>query len=176
MALTLGLQAQTTPQPTTTDVRGAAKSTTEKMTGEVAIVEGNRLVVLMQPSGQPRLFTVAPGRQFIIDGVPKMIGDLKPGTVLTATVTTTVQDVTARTTSVTSGTVFYAKGTYVVLELPNGEVQSFNVPDGQKFVVDGRPAGVDELRDGMKVSATRVIEEPRTEMSTETVVTGTAPK
>jgi len=39
-------------------------------------------------------------------------------------------------------------------------------------MVDGKPASVKVLRKGMKVSATRIVEEPTTEMSEETTVTG----
>jgi len=39
-------------------------------------------------------------------------------------------------------------------------------------MVDGKPASVKDLRKGMKVSATRIVEEPTTEMSEETTVTG----
>ena len=79
--------------------------TTEQITGEVALVEGNRLIVKLAPQGYFRYFDIPPGRQFIIDGQPKLISDLRPGTVLTATATTTTQPVTVRTTSVINGTV-----------------------------------------------------------------------
>jgi hypothetical protein len=102
MAMAAGLQAQ----QTTTTPSGAAQVTTEQMTGEVVMVEGNLLLAKMQPSGEYRVFNVQPGRQFIIDGQARLIGDLKPGTVLSATVTTTTQPVTVRTTTVTNGTVW----------------------------------------------------------------------
>jgi hypothetical protein len=50
------------------------------------------------------------------------------------------------------------------------------VPPSYKFMVQGKPASVSELRKGMKVSATRIVEEPKTEIETTTVVTGKAPK
>src|SRR4029450_4892935 len=95
MAMAAGPQAQTTTTPS-----GAAQVKTEQMTGEVMLVEGNLLLAKMQPSGEYRVFNVQPGRQFIIDGQARLIGDLKPGTVLNATVTTTTQPVTVRTTTV----------------------------------------------------------------------------
>ncbi len=49
------------------------------------------------------MFLVQSGREFVIDGQTKHIADLKPGTVLTATVTTTTRPVTVRTTSVLNG-------------------------------------------------------------------------
>jgi hypothetical protein len=35
---------------------------------------------------------------------------------------------------------------------------------------------VQDLREGMKLSATKIVSEPRTEISKETVVTGKSPK
>ena len=171
MAMAAGLQAQTTTTPS-----GAAQVKTEQMNGEVVMVEGNLLLAKMQPSGDYRVFNVQPGRQFIIDGQARLIGDLKPGTVLAATVTTTTQPVTVRTTTVTNGTVWYVSGNYVILTLANGENRDYKVPESFRFTVEGKPASVHELRKGMRVSATKIVEEPRTEIATKTVITGKAPK
>ncbi len=171
----VGLRAQTTTS-NVTQAAGEAKVTTEQLIGEVALVEGNRLVVKLEPKGFFRYFDIPPGRQFIIDGQTKLIGDLRPGTVLTATATTTTQPVIMRTTSVINGTVWYASGNYVILALPNGENRDYNVPPSFRFNVEGKPASVTELRKGMKVSAEKIVEEPRTEISTKTVITGKAPR
>ena len=64
----------------------------------------------------------------------------------------------------------------VILTLANGENKEYKVPDSFRFVVEGKPASVHELKQGMKVTATKIIEEPQTEISTETKVTGKAPK
>src|SRR5436190_18834156 len=106
----------------TEEVKGAATAvTTQQMTGEVSWVEGNTLVAKMQPNGFYSVFNVKPGREFVVDGQTRHIGDLKPGTVLTATVTTTTQPVTARQTSSLKGTVRWVQGKYLVLTLENGE-------------------------------------------------------
>ena len=175
LASAAGLRAQTTTSKVT-EAAGEAKVTTEQIIGEVALVEGNRLIVKLQPSGLFRYFDIPPGRQFIIDGQNKLISDLRPGTVLTATVTTTTQPVTVRTTTVTNGTVWYASGNYVVLTLASGENREYNVPPSFRFIVEGRPASVTDLRKGMRVSGEKIVEEPRTEIATKTVVTGKAPK
>lgn len=174
-ASAVGLRAQTTASKVT-EAAGEAKVTTEQITGEVALVEGNRLIVKLAPTGYFRYFDIPPGRQFIIDGQTKSISDLKPGTVLTATATTTTQPVTVRTTTVTNGTVWYVQGNYVILQLANGETREYVVPPSFQFVVEGRPASVNDLRKGMKVSGEKIVEEPRTEILTKTVITGTAPK
>jgi hypothetical protein len=174
LAMTGGLRAQT--KTTTESVKGAAHVTSARMTGVVDWVQGNTLVAKMRPHGDYRVFDVQPGREFTIDGQTKHIGDLKPGTVLTATVTTTTRPVTVRTTSVLNGTVWWVQGNYVVLTLENGENHEYHVPASFKFVVEGKPAAVSELKRGMKVSATKIVEEPHTELASNTVITGKSPK
>jgi hypothetical protein len=166
--------AQTVPQ--TERVSGEAKVETVKMTGTVVEVRDNYLLAKMQPLGNLSLFKVMPGREFIIDGQKKLIGDLKPGTELTGMITTRTTPVTVRTTSTLNGTVWHAQDKYVVLTLANGENKEYSVPDSFQFMVEGKPATVRELRRGMKVTATKIIEEPETVISTDTVITGKSPK
>jgi hypothetical protein len=173
LASAVGLRAQTTTSKVT-EAAGEAKVTTEQITGEVVVVEGNWLLVRLQPSGRYRYFNIPPGRQFIINGQTRSINDLRPGTVLTATAITTTQPVTVRTTSVVNGTVWYVSGNYVILTLANGENREYMVPPSFRFVVEGKPATVSELRKGMKVSGEKIVEEPRTEIATKTVITGKA--
>jgi hypothetical protein len=171
VAMATGLAAQ----GQTTTATGKAEVKTEQVTGEVVWIEGNLLVAKL-PGDHYRVFNVQPGRQFIIDGQTKLIGDVKLGTVLTATATTTTQPVTVRTATVKNGTVWWAQGNYVVLTLENGENHAYTVPDSFKFIVEGKPASAYELKKGMKVSATKIVEEPRTEISTKTTITGKGPK
>ena len=175
LATAAGLRAQTTTSKVT-EAAGEAKVTTEQIIGEVALVEGNRLIVKLEPKGLFRYFDIPPGRQFIIDGQTRLISDLRPGTVLTATATTTTQPVTVRTTTVTNGTVWYVSGNYVILTLPSGENREYVVPPTFRFIVEGKPASVTDLRKGMRVSGEKIVEEPRTEMSTKVAITGKAPK
>jgi len=175
IGMTGAAHAQTTPQ--TQKVPGQAGfEQSVKMTGEVVYTQGNWLVAKMQPSGTYALFDVKPGREFLVDGQKQMIADLKPGTVLTAMILTKTTPVTVRTTSTLSGTVWWVNSPYVILTLPTGENKEYKVPESYKFMVDGKAAGVQDLRPGMKVSATKIVEEPQTEITTETVITGRAPK
>ena len=50
--------------------------------------------------GHVREFKVPPSRRFIIDGKEMTVGQLKQGTELTATITTTMTPVTERTKTV----------------------------------------------------------------------------
>ena len=177
VALTISagtLQAQVTQKKE--EVLGAATVVTEQLTGEVAWVEGNVLVVKVIPRGYYAVFNVKPGREFIIDGQTKHIGDLKEGTVLTATVTTTTQPVTVRTTNSVEGRVAWVNGNYVVLTLKNGENKEFKVPESFRFIVGDKSASVHDLKQGMNVSASKIVEEPRTDVSEKTVITGKSKK
>jgi hypothetical protein len=105
------------------------------------------------------------------------VHDLKPGTTLSATVTTTTTPINDRTTTVGMGTVWWVSGNTVIVTLPNGENRTYTVKDEYKFTVEGnKNATVTDLRKGMKISAVKIVEEPRTEIVSDTVVTGQAPR
>ena len=166
--------AQTTTTTTRTD-EGASSYAVSRMTGEVVVVDGSDLLVKL-PGGEYRWFRPSPDRQFIIDGQPKTVSQLAPGTVLTATIVTRVAPVTVRTISITNGTIVHVQGRSVSARLDNGEVRSFRVPANFMFTVDGKQVPVSELKKGMKATATKVVTEPVTELSTLMAVTGKAPK
>jgi len=169
-----GSAQQNMPKTTKESVRGEAKVTTEQLRGTVVYVSGNDLVVRMA-EGDIREFNVPESRKFMIDGHEMTVHDLKPGTKLEATMTTTMTPVTDRTTTVGSGTVWYIAGNTVILTLPNGENRTYKVKDDYRFVIDGRKTSASELRKGMKVAAEKIVEEPRTEIASDTIVTGQAP-
>jgi hypothetical protein len=75
-----------------------------------------------------------------------------------------------------SGRVFWSSATSVILTLDNGENKQYKVPANVKFDVDGRNMTAAQLQRGMKITATKVVEEPISQISQEAVVTGTAPQ
>lgn len=175
IAMAAELQAQTTTATTKTPEAGV-EVTRQQITGEVVSTEGNLLLARLQPSGLYHVYNISPAQKFVIDGQPKTLSDIRPGTVLTATQITRSQPVTIRTTATVTGTVWYVSGNFVILTLPDGQHREYNVPPAYQFVVDGKPASVSELRKGMKVTGTKITFEPTTEMSVETVITGKSPK
>jgi len=50
------------------------------------------------------------------------------------------------------------------------------VPKGLKFSVDGQARDAVDLKQGMKVSATKIVEAPSHDVTTSAVVTGVSPK
>jgi hypothetical protein len=169
-----GLMAQSMPKTTKETITGTATQTTQEVHGTVLDVEGNTLVVKLA-NGQVKTFTPPASRRFNIDGKDVGLQDLRPGTKLTATVTTTTTPVTERTTTIGTGKVFFVAGNNVILTLPNNENRQYKVKDDYRFIVDGKKASVYELRKGMVISAEKIVEEPSTEIATNTVVTGSAP-
>jgi hypothetical protein len=174
MVSTTAEAQQQMPQTTKEVIKGSAAIKTEQLRGTVEYVEGNTLLVRMA-DGDIREFNVPESRKFLIDGRQLTVHDLKPGTKLTATVTTTTTPVTERTTTVGTGRVWYVAGKTVILTLPNGENRKYTVSDSYKFNVDGREATVFDLKKGMTVSAEKIVEEPRTEIASNTEVVGQAP-
>lgn len=166
-----------TAQPTTTKTATMTGSSTKtsELRGEVVFVDGNNLVVKMS-NGEIRHIVASESQRAIIDGKPVAARDLKVGTKLKATITTTTTSMTERTTTVGSGKVFYVAGNNLILTLPNGENRQYKVANDYKFTVEGKHATVFDLRKGMTVSAQKIVEEPKTMVSSNTVVTGEWPK
>ena len=108
--------------------------------------------------------------------MPKTLAELKPGTLLTATATTTETPMINRTTTITQGSVFWASPKSIIVTLEGGVNKQYEVPAGFTFDVDGKKLSAMELRPGMKLTGTKVVEEPVTVITEDVVVTGTAPK
>ncbi|RPH74625.1 MAG: hypothetical protein EHM80_17630, partial [Nitrospiraceae bacterium] len=142
-----------------------ASVTTSVLKGTVVKVRGNDLVVKMS-TGEIRTFNVPEDKKALIDGKELSVHELQPGTMLTATITTTTTPVTGRTKSVRSAEVWHVQGSTVILRLPSGENKMYSVKEDQKFIVNGKPATVYDLRDGMIVSVENIVEEPTMEIAT----------
>lgn len=163
------------PKTTTEKIHGKPVIKTEKVTGTVIGVDGNQLMVRLT-DGELRVLNVPESRVFNVDGRDLSVKDLKPDTTLVATVTTTYTPVTTRTITIGSGKVWFVSGKTVIITLPNNENRVFNVEESYRFVVDGSSATVHDLRKGMFVSATKIVEEPITQITKDTVVTGHDPQ
>jgi|SRR5580700_2452381 hypothetical protein len=159
---------------TTEKIPGKATSTTTKQHGTVTYVEGNTLVVKMS-NGAVRTLTVPDSQTALIDGKEVNVHDLKVGTTLTATITTTTTPVIDRTVTNLKATVWYVAAPTVILTLPDGTNKVYKSLPGYKFTVNGKPATAFDLRKGMQISAEKVVEQPSSEISSNTTVTGHAP-
>jgi len=170
--LTVTASAQTS---TTTRTVGASTSTTRQERGRVVQVEGNT-VLLRMSTGALREVTVPDSRTAVVDGKTITVHELKPGTTLTATYTTTTTPVNDRTVSNLSGKVWFVSGNTVILTLPDGTNKMYKAQPHFTFKIDGNDkADVSNLRKGMNVSAEKIVEEPSVIVANNTEITGTAP-
>lgn len=151
----------------------AQSSNVEVKKGTVVATFNDQLIVKMA-DGKTEQITVPPGFMFTVDGKQVGLADLKPGTQLSATITTTETPHVVKTTEIKNGEVVRVVGNTVWLR-ENGKVKSYPVPPDFKFNVDGQQVGVDQLRPGYKVTA-EIIKSAEHTVKTRTVAaSGTAP-
>jgi hypothetical protein len=175
-ALSLAGSAWAQAKETKQAVPGAPKVATSQLRGEVAYIQGDYLIAKMIPGGNYRLFQLRPGKTATIDGVVMPLNKAPIGTLLTANVTVTERPIVDRTITTLKGKVWVSSPTSVILTLENGENRQYDVPPGMRFDVEGKKLDAMELRQGMNLTATKIVESPRTEITTDNVVTGVGPK
>ena len=173
LSLAAVVVAQTT-QTKETVPGGPASLKTVQVKGEL-VAKGTNWLIAKDTAGYYRVYSVQPGRKAIVDGVPKTLDEIQLGTHLTSTATTTMTPMINRTTTITQGTVFWASPKSVIVTLEGGENKQYEVPAGFKFDVDGKKLASMELRPGMKLTGTKIVEEPVTVITQDVVVTGTKP-
>ena len=159
-----------------TSVAGPSTKQVDVRRGTVVLVDGNDLFVRTE-GGQLRHFTNVPESARVwVNGKPLGIHDLKPGMKLERTIVTTTTPKTITTVQTVTGTVWHVTPpTSVILTLEDGSNQQFTIPKGQKFNLNGHMVDAWRLKKGMKISATKVVEMPETEVSQSSTVTGTMP-
>jgi LPXTG-motif cell wall-anchored protein len=153
----------------------AQTMTHEVRQGTVLHAYGDNVVVKMD-DGTVREFDVQPGFMFDIDGKPTPASQLKPGTVLTANITTTTEPHVVKTEEIRRGKVVNRVGQTLIVRTENGEIRKFEgVPSDMTFTVDGEVKNVYDLRPGMNLTAHIVHEQVDTVTEREVQVAGTAP-
>jgi len=111
-----------------------------------------------------------------VDGQELGIHDLKVGMKLQKTVTTITTPKTITTVKTVTGKVWHVTPpNSVILTLDDGTNQQFKIPKDQKFNVDGQMVDAWGLKKGMKVSATKVVEEPIVDVEHQRQLTGSMP-
>ncbi len=149
----------------TTETKGAATRQVKVERAEVVYVSGNDVVFKME-NGELRHVTVPDSAKATVDGKEITVRDLKPGMKLERTITTTSTPKTIKTVKSGSGTVLNVMPpNSVTVRFEDGTVQQFKIPKGTTFTVDGEKKTAFDLRKGMKISATRIVEEPVVQVS-----------
>src|SRR5262252_3496566 len=163
-------------QKTETTEHGAPTHEVKIERGEIVYVSGNNVVVKME-DGSLRDFNNVPDSATVtVDGQQLNVHQLKPGMKIEKqTVTTTTPRVITKVETVTGKVFHVAPPNSVILTLEDGTNQSFNIPKGQKFTINGQQTDAFGLKKGMVVSAQKVTEVPETVVTQQIKRTGTAP-
>jgi hypothetical protein len=172
----LALTATAQVQSNTSTSAGAPNVQTSVERGEVVRVSGNDVVVKMEDGTIRDFANVPDDARVTVDGKEISIHELQPGMKLEKTLTTTTTPKTITTVETVTGTVFSVHPPVsVILTLENGQNQQFKIPKDQKFNVDGQMVDAFALKKGMKVTATKVVETPTSEVEQQAKVTGQMP-
>ncbi len=163
-------------QTATSEAHGPSSSEVTIERGEIMYVYGNDVMVKMD-DGLIRDFpNVSESAKIDVDG--KMLGvhDLKPGMKVQKTTIRTTTPKVVTTVQTVTGKVWYIQApNSVILTLEDGTNQKFSIPKGQKFNVDGQMVDAFAVKKGMKITATKVVEEPQTMVSHQQKLTGKMP-
>jgi len=163
-------------QSSQTVEHGAPTTTVKVESGVVEYVVGNDLLVKMD-DGSIRHFGNVPDSVTVnVDGQQLNVHQLKPGMHLKRETITTSTPRVVTTVETVTGKVWHVQPpNHVTLTMENGENQRFNIPDGQKFTINGEVTDAFGLKKGMVVSAQRVREVPETVVAQEVQRTGKMP-
>ena len=174
LALAMSAYAQVQSQTSTSSAQASKEVKVER--AEVVYINGNDLVVKMEDGTLRHVPNVPESAKVSVNGQELGVHDLKPGMKLERTITTTTTPKLITTTKTVTGKVWHVSPpNTVVLTLEDGTNQQFKIPKGQKFNIDGQELDAFGLKKGMRVSATKVVEEPITEVSVNKVLAGTMP-
>ena len=171
-ALTANLQVKTE----TKVEEGLASQTVKIETAEVVYVSDNDLMVQTY-DGELRHFpNVSSDKTVTVDDKALTVHDLKPGMKLERTTITSTTPRMITTTKTVTGRVWsVSPPNSVILTFEDGTNQSFNIPKGQKFNVNGQETDAWGLKEGMKISATAVTETPEKGVDQKVVRIGRVP-
>jgi hypothetical protein len=154
---------------------GQTSQKIEVQKGKVVYVSGQDLVVKMA-DGSVKHVVVPKDFKFHVDGKDIGIQDLRAGTELTQTITTTRTDTEVTNVRNVDVTVISTKPPYVVVRDADGtNTRQVRVPDGTKFNIEGGEKTVFDLRPGMRLQGTVATTTPKTVVSAERKVAGKAP-
>jgi hypothetical protein len=163
-------------QTATDTTKGASTQNVTVERAEVQSVSGNDLFVKMEDGTLRHFPNVSESARVSVDGKQLGIHDLKPGMKLERTITVTKTPTVVTTTQTVTGKVWHVTPpNSVILTLEDGTNQKFNIPKDQKFNINGQMTDAWGLKKGMKISATKIVEEPVDVYQHEQHVAGSMP-
>jgi RNase P/RNase MRP subunit p29 len=176
LCLAFSLPAAAQVKSTETVEHGSPAKQVKVERGEIVYVSGNDLVVKME-DGSLRNFSNIPDSVTItVEGKQLNVHQLKPGMkVERQTITTSTPKTITKVETVTGKVWHVTPPNSVTLTLEDGANQTFKIPKGQKFTIDGKQTDAFDLKKGMVVSAQRITEVPETVVTQEVKRSGTMP-
>jgi hypothetical protein len=163
-------------QTTTTTSADKASVVTKVEKGEIVYLDGNNVVIKMEDGSLRHFDNVPDSARITVDGKELGIHDVQVGMKVQRTIATTTTPKTITTVKSVTGKVWHVTPpSSVILTLEDGTNQQFKIPNNQKFNVDGQMVDAWGLKKGMKISATKVVEEPITVVEQQRKLTGTMP-
>ncbi len=176
LCMLFGLSASAQVQTQTNTTSGTVSKEVQVERAEVVYVNGNDLVVKMEDGTIRHIPNVPESARATVDGKEIGIHDVKVGMKLEKTVTTTTTPKLITTVQTVTGKVWQVQPpNWVILTLADGTNQKFNIPKDQKFNVEGQMTDAWGLKKGMTINATKVVEEPVTEVNVKQELAGTMP-
>jgi hypothetical protein len=176
LCIALSLSATAQVQTTQTTTHGQATKDVKVERGEIVYVSGNSVVIKMEDGTLRHFDNVPESTTITVDGKQLNVHQVKPGMKVEKQTITTTTPRTITTIKTVTGTVWHVSPpNSVILTMENGQNQSFKIPKGQKFTVDGQVTDAFGLKKGMRVNAQQVIEAPETVVAQEVKRTGIAP-
>jgi len=139
--------------------------------GTVIYAAGNDLTVKME-DGMVRQFVVPADYKLSVDGKEVRVQDLKPGTKLTQTITTTTEDQLVSEVRTVDIKVLEVKPPYLTIA-SGDKIKYLRVPEGTRFTVNGKQMMLADLKQDMQIKGTVITTVPMTTVSQGRRVTGT---
>jgi hypothetical protein len=144
--------------------------------GEIVYASGNDVVVKTEDGLLRDFFNVPDSSTITVEGKQLNVHQLKVGMkVEKQTVTTSTPRVITKIETVTGKVFHVTPPNSVILTLEDGNNQSFKIPKGQKFTINGEEKDAFGLKKGMVVSVQRVTEVPETVVTQTVKRTGSMP-
>jgi len=141
--------------------------------GTVLYASGNDVTIKME-DGTIKHVVVPSDYTLNVDGKSVGVRDLKPGTKLTQTITTTTQEQMVSEIRTVDVKVLEAKPPNLTISSGN-KIKYLRVPDGTRFTVKGKEMTLADLRKGMEIKGTVVTTVPTTVMAQSRTVSGRTP-
>jgi hypothetical protein len=176
LCVAFSLPAAAQVKSTETVEHGVAAKEVKIERGEIVYVSGNDVVVKMEDGSLRNFFNVPESTTISVAGKQLNVHQLKPGMkVERQTITTSTPRMITKVETVTGKVWHVTPPNSVTLTLEDGTNQTFKIPKGQKFTINGEETDAFGLKKGMAVSAQRVTETPETVVTQEVRRSGTMP-